>query len=223
MTITLYAFPVSQPARAVLWAMLAEGTKFEYVTVMPGKGTRTKEYMAQGRFPTVPRIVDGDFVLNESHAILTYLGEKEEWALYPKDPQVRAKIQEYFNWHHGNTRKVTTAYFAPIVRKDIPFPKEVIAFETLIATNSLKTLNKILAATPFITGHNPTVADISAFCEISQCLPEIFNLTPLEPYPHVKAWLARCKTDIPKYEEAHESFFKIMPRIQAAFKSSPKM
>eukprot|EP01064_Diplonema_japonicum_P004581 TRINITY_DN1300_c0_g3_i1.p1 TRINITY_DN1300_c0_g3~~TRINITY_DN1300_c0_g3_i1.p1 ORF type:complete len:221 (+),score=45.12 TRINITY_DN1300_c0_g3_i1:51-713(+) len=217
MPLTLYGFPVSQPARAVYWALLAEDTKFEYVNVMPGKGTKTPEFKAKGAFLSVPRIDDDGFVLNESHAILSYLGEKHDWSLYPKDIHVRAKIQEYFNWHHTSVRKLTSAHFAPKLRKDLPFTPEGIRIESLIAKGALATLNKILATQPFIAGEKPTVADLSCFCEVSQCEDDMFSLTDISPYPNVQAWLARCKTDIPKYKESHKPFFGIYPKIKGAF------
>ena len=41
----LYTMPISQPARAVMWAMAYEGTACEMVQVMPGKDTRKPEFM----------------------------------------------------------------------------------------------------------------------------------------------------------------------------------
>ena len=47
MTLTLFAMPISQPARAVQWALEHAGTAYVYENTMPGKETRTKEYAAK--------------------------------------------------------------------------------------------------------------------------------------------------------------------------------
>ena len=91
----LYTMPISQPARAVMWACLHEGLEYEQVDVMPGKDTRTPEYMEKsGGIGTVPMIDDDGYILSESHAILSYLGEKHSWSLYPADLKIRGKIQQ---------------------------------------------------------------------------------------------------------------------------------
>ena len=73
----------------------------------------------------MPAIVDGDFVLFESHAILRYLqgkyGKTDHW--YPStDLAKRAKIDQYLDWHHTNLRVNATGYLVyrfmiPIVKR----------------------------------------------------------------------------------------------------------
>lgn len=51
-------------------------------------------------------IHDGDFKLTESVAILRYMTKKypvdDFW--YPKNPQDRARVDEYLSWTHNNIR-----------------------------------------------------------------------------------------------------------------------
>ena len=42
MSLSLYWMPISQPARAVAWALSHEGVEFESINVMPGKETRVR-------------------------------------------------------------------------------------------------------------------------------------------------------------------------------------
>ncbi len=55
--------------------------------------TRAPEFLKLNPQHTVPVYKDGDLVLNESRAILTYLATTHGGGqLYPADPKVRAKV-----------------------------------------------------------------------------------------------------------------------------------
>ena len=57
MGLKLYWMPISQPARCVAWALEYAGVEYESINVMPGKETRTPEYMEKsGGIGTVPMI-----------------------------------------------------------------------------------------------------------------------------------------------------------------------
>lgn len=64
-------------AMRVVWALEEIGTEYEYVKVDLFKGEgRSPTYLAINPAGKVPALVDGDFTLTESVAILNYLGEK---------------------------------------------------------------------------------------------------------------------------------------------------
>ncbi|CAK0834674.1 unnamed protein product, partial [Prorocentrum cordatum] len=63
-----------------------------------GKDTRTVEYAEQGPILAVPRLVEDGFVLNESHAIMSYLGDKFEWKLYPAEAGINATLKIIERW-----------------------------------------------------------------------------------------------------------------------------
>ncbi|CAB3221424.1 unnamed protein product [Arctia plantaginis] len=59
---------------------------------------KSPEYTKLNPLGTIPVLVDGDFVLSDSHAIMIYLlskygGDKSE-ALYPSDPHMRAAVNQ---------------------------------------------------------------------------------------------------------------------------------
>ena len=60
----------------------------------------------------MPAITDGTINVYESHTIMRYLHESRECAdhWYPKDLKKRAKIDEYLDWHHSNTRVGATGF-----------------------------------------------------------------------------------------------------------------
>ena len=84
MSYTVYGHYASQPSRAVMWAMFNHNIPFKFVELDPTRGhTRTPEFLKMNPAGGVPVLIEsgssGDFVLSESAAILTYLGEKHQW------------------------------------------------------------------------------------------------------------------------------------------------
>jgi glutathione S-transferase len=94
----IYGVGPSRSFRAV-WAALEAGVDFEYVALDFGSsepgGTHGEDYLkinSQGKFPS---LVDDDFVLTESGAILNYLANKSSRDLIPKDgTRERAKYDQ---------------------------------------------------------------------------------------------------------------------------------
>mmetsp|Transcript_57267 Transcript_57267/g.133923 ORF Transcript_57267/g.133923 Transcript_57267/m.133923 type:complete len:227 (+) Transcript_57267:73-753(+) len=214
----IYTMHISQPARALAWACACEGTKVEEVQVMPGKDTRSENYKKQGAIFAVPRLEEDGFILNESHAIMTYLGDRFNWKLYPKDAKTRARVHQYMNWHHQNTRRITLALFAPIMRPDLNLPKEVTEMWFKEIKITLQTVERWLSESAWLCGPDPTVADLSCYCEIGQCLDKytgLFTLNNIDlaGYPKIRAWLEACEK-LPGYEQSHTLLAKMGPSIR---------
>lgn len=92
----LYGCPRSRSTRAV-WALEEAGAEYEFVNVdlLKGEG-RKPEYLQINPYGKVPALVDGDLVLTESAAIVTYIGEKfPACGLVPEDLSQRAS---YLQW-----------------------------------------------------------------------------------------------------------------------------
>mmetsp|Transcript_67642 Transcript_67642/g.188750 ORF Transcript_67642/g.188750 Transcript_67642/m.188750 type:complete len:229 (-) Transcript_67642:250-936(-) len=224
MAIRLYTMPISQPSRALSWACLYEGTQVEEVQIMPGKDTRQDDYRKKNPIATVPRLEEGDFVLNESHAIMCYLGDKFGWNLYPANPKVRAKIHQYMNWHHGNTRQITLGLFMPIVRTDITVPKEVVENSFKTIHGSLSTVETWLGQSAWLCGDAPTVADLACYCEIGQCSDRYTGLfgingIALDSFPKISRWMEACEA-LQGHEESHAALAKLAPKIKAKAQSA---
>ena len=95
--VKVYGVEMSPPTRTVIYTLDLLGVKYELCKVDVAKGEqRNPENLKLNPQAQIPFIVDGDFCLGESLAIVTYLVEKfggRSNFLCPKDrPEVQAKI-----------------------------------------------------------------------------------------------------------------------------------
>uniref|UniRef100_A0A8C6PKL4 glutathione transferase n=1 Tax=Nothobranchius furzeri TaxID=105023 RepID=A0A8C6PKL4_NOTFU len=110
-----------------------------------------------------------------SDAILKYLATQydvpEHW--YPRQPQQRARVDEYTAWHHTNTR----AHAAKVFILEVLLPRHMGSAVDKVALNNAlsnlkNTLDKLetmfLRRQPFLCGDDITVADLLAICELMQ-------------------------------------------------------
>lgn len=74
--LTVYGCPNTRSTR-VVWALEEAGADYEYVRIDLRAGAGWKpEYLALNSGGKVPTLVDGGFVLTESAAICTYIGDR---------------------------------------------------------------------------------------------------------------------------------------------------
>src|SRR5262245_50218733 len=95
-TMRLYEFGPTRSIRA-RWTLQELGVDFESVTVDLTRGEhRRPEFLGINPAGKVPVLVDGDFVLTESVAIVLYLADKyPESGLLPSDPERRAEVNRW--------------------------------------------------------------------------------------------------------------------------------
>lgn len=96
----LYHHPVSPPSRAALLAIRNLGIDCEVKVIDIYKGEQfSPDYLKLNPNHQVPVYTEGDFVLAESRAIVTYLASITKSKLYPEDPKKRAIIDSrlYFD------------------------------------------------------------------------------------------------------------------------------
>ncbi|OMJ67174.1 hypothetical protein SteCoe_35739 [Stentor coeruleus] len=214
MSVTLLIDYMSQPSRAVLSFCLVSDIPFEVKEIDIIKGqTDTKEFLDISPSGTVPAIVHNGFMLYESHAILAYLANtfevQDHW--YPKDPKKRALVDLYLHWHHLNLRYGCGHYIYRKVVRPIfskrPFSKDLESDMLHLQTKSLLFLEKTFSRQLFISSNDmPTIADISAYCEILQLFMIQFDFSP---YPNIKRWLKDIGA-IPGVAKAHAKFYQMV-------------
>ena len=72
--------------------------ELEFVDLTKGAHTRTAAYLALNPTGRTPALVDGDFKLWESQAIMQYFAGKSANALWPNDARTRADITRWQCW-----------------------------------------------------------------------------------------------------------------------------
>ena len=102
MSLKLHYMAISPPARAVLLAIRNLGVEVELAIVDLMKQEHlTPEFIKINPRHQIPVLIDGNFALTESRAIMTYLANsrKPNSSLYPSDPKKRALVDQrlYFD------------------------------------------------------------------------------------------------------------------------------
>lgn len=206
----LYGVPFSQPVRAVMWLLLMKRVLFEMVLINPGSkgdnGSRHPDYLAKNPGGTIPCIEEPDtgFTLGEAHAIMTYLARTHGWTdLYPDDEKVRARIDQYLNYHHRNIRDASVGLIAPKMRKDLNIAELVQENAKRTLTGALTVLDTYyLADNKYLIGDDLTLADLAAYVEIGQLQPQFTNVFDLSPFANVQRWL-NDMTQVECHDDVH--------------------
>jgi len=186
----IYGYANSPNDRRVRATALHLGLDFEYEQIDLSKGEQKKpEYLAVNPMGKIPVLVDGDFTLFETIAIMQYLGSKADAPLWPKDDRARADITRWQVWtlvHWGNA--IGTITFEKFVKKIMgggePDPARIKEGTELFHTYS-PVLENQLKGRKWVTGADVTLADFFAGGILTYKDP--LEL-PLGDYPEISRW-----------------------------------
>ncbi|KAF7283999.1 glutathione S-transferase 1-like [Rhynchophorus ferrugineus] len=201
MGVTLYHFAPSGPSRAALLVAKAIGLDVDIEVINLFKKEQFNEdFVKVNPQHTVPTLVDGDFVVWDSHAIGPYLASVygKDPSFYPKDPKERAVIDQRLYFDCG------TLY--PRIRA-ICFPVLFLGEDQILDEHkqpleeALGFLDVFLEGNDFVTGSKLTVADCSLIASVTSIMAIGWDISP---YGNVKNWVARCALAIPGYTEANQ-------------------
>lgn len=99
----LYYTPGSPPARAVLFLTRYLNIDVEVKTLnLLQREQYSEEFLNLNPAHEVPTLIDGDFVLTESRAILAYIINSRQPGsdLYPTDAKARARVDQRLSYDH---------------------------------------------------------------------------------------------------------------------------
>lgn len=186
------------------------------VTLNLGAGEhRTEEFKKINPRSIVPTIVDGDFVLCESKAILMYLPSKVGMcriAAYPKCPKVRALIHQRLLYDsvdfYPHISAVTNLVFTsePIIE-----PQHKKKLE-----KALEVMETFLEGNNFFVGDIVTIADF-AFCSSIAILIAIgFDMSN---YGKILTWFEKMK-ELKGFEQLEKGANDYGENVKSVLKNS---
>jgi glutathione S-transferase len=204
----LYGFPPSPNTWKVraLAAYLGVPLEFEFIDLTKG-AQHAQGYLALNPTGRTPTLVDGDFRLWESNAILQYIAGKTNNAVWPNDAKIRADIAHWQFWQlaHWGAEACQPLTFQRLVKKLMnlgPPDAAAIAKGTEAFNKEAKMLDAHLAKHKYLVGDALTVAD---FAVAAPLLYAQQAEMPLGPYANVRGWLERV-TALPCWRETAPQF-----------------
>ncbi|XP_017120489.2 uncharacterized protein LOC108141556 [Drosophila elegans] len=194
-----YYMLYSAPCRSVLMTALALGLDLNKKQVDLDAGEHLKpEFIKINPQHTIPTLVDGDFVIWESRAIMMYLAEKyaKDDSLYPKDPQQRAVVNHRLFFDLGTLYQSYVDYYFPQLFEDVKKPADPEKKKKIDAAFNI--LNTLLEDQQYAALNKLTLADFTLLATVST-----FEITGYDfgKYPNVVRWYDNAKKVIPGWEE----------------------
>lgn len=206
----LFADPISTTSRPILMFLAEHRLPVEIVAVNLMDGAHTQPgYALLNPNLTVPTLVDGDFVLTESSAILKYLADEAGSDAYPRGARARARVNQAMDWFNtGFYRDFGYGLVYPQTFAHCAFPNattqaDVIRRGRERADFWLGVLNDHwLADTAHICGAEVSIADFlgAAYLSIGDWVG--FDLGR---HPHVARWM-RTMRSRPSWAAANEAW-----------------
>jgi glutathione S-transferase len=197
-TLKIYATPLSANGRKVLAVCRYLELKPEIydINVYRGEG-RTPKYLAINPSGKIPTLVDGEFVLSESNAILLYLAEaRGANRLWSSESQQRGRIAQWLFWESAHWQPTLIAFLAELVGhrllpERIPSPPHAPDWSSALVQPVLNTLEAGLSANAFLAGSEETVADFAVAGMTTYFRAAAF---PFQRFPRIAAWTARIES-----------------------------
>lgn len=186
--IRLYRHPLSGHAHRVELFLSLLNLPVELIDVdLVNNAQKKPEFLAKNPFGQVPVIEDGSITIADSTAILVYLATRygdDSWL--PRDAEGAAAVQRFLSVAAGELAK------GPVVARLVnvfgaPLDRDA---AQAVAIRLFGILEEHLAPRSYLTGAQPTIADVACYSYIAHA-PE--GGISLADYPHIRQWLGRIE------------------------------
>jgi glutathione S-transferase len=190
----LFYNPMSPNVRRVRLTAAVLGLHLEETKLDFAKGEhKSPEYLALNANGAVPTLVDGDYVLTESRAIMQYLASKKpEAGLLPRDEAARADVTRWQFWDASHfSPNLATLAFERVLKGMLgmgdPDQRKIDDalgnFRRFAAV-----LNKRLEGKPYVVENRLTLADLTL---ASSMMYSKQADVPLADFSNVQSWFSR--------------------------------
>lgn len=184
----IYWIPAQAPRR-VLALVKHLGIEAECIELgLPA--LKTEDYTRLNPNQKAPTLVDGDFVLSESTAIMAHLCIQRGSDMWPTQPQEQVAVLRWLSWNDSHwSPAVGPFYFEHVVKSTFNVgPPNRAALEPAVPTlqRYAQVLNGHLAGRDHVACGRLTIAD---FALASMAADWRVAEMPFEPYPHIVRWL----------------------------------
>jgi len=190
----LYHHPLSPNVRRVRLTAAVLGIELEEQVVDFAKGEhKAPAFLALNPNGALPTLVDGDFALSESRAIMQYLAAKKpESGLLPSDERGRADVTRWQFWD--------ASHWSPTLAA-IAFERVIKGFMNLGAPDNAKVeenlknfqrwgavLNGCLEGKQYIVGNALTIADLTLASSLMYAKQ---SDVPVAQFGNIESWFGR--------------------------------
>jgi glutathione S-transferase len=193
MAMKLYGILASNNVRRAYAVALHLQLDVELIEVVPRTpAAQSPEFRRMSPAGRVPAFADGDYVTDESHAIMLYLAEQRPNTLWPATPRARAQVMRWICWGQAHFRQgwqpvQFERVIKPLLLKAQP-DEAAVAAALPVFHQEAAILDGHLAGRKWLVDDALSLADFSIGASFSYAQPARL---PLEPYAHIRTWLAR--------------------------------
>ncbi len=205
----LYDYILSPSCYKVRLLAALTGTKLKLrpVDFHPGGEHLRPEFLALNPAGSIPILEDGELLLTESSAMLTYIAEKsgKNW-LAGETPEEKATVQQWLSFSHRLTDSLGQARLIEMLHRSGDLQAAQAAGIAALRELEAALFERRLDGQTFLAGNKPTIADIS-------CSPYV-ALAPdgsvsLNPYPSIRLWMRAIRAldgfiEMPGIHRLHE-------------------
>lgn len=200
-TMKIYADPITINCRKVLAGLKLMDIDYELVHVDYFTAQQKSDwYKAVNPNESVPAMVDGDFTLWESNAMLAYAADKHgKSAFYPTDLKTRADIHRWMQWEGSAWFPSAYVYLVencvkPLLQSSPD--QKVLADQEANFHKLANILDTRLATNEWLCGSSPTLADIVCAAPIHL---HPFQKAPLAPHKNLVRWMTQSVEKLPSW------------------------
>ena len=184
-------------AMRVLWMLEEAGLPYRHIPAKP----RDADAAAANPSGKIPALRDGDAVITDSVAIMTYLADKHgATGWYPVDLEQRALVDQWLDWNQTRLTPATEKIAYNVLFAGDKADEQAIESGKAALEKIMPILDGALHATGWMAEERPSLCDVAVATNIAYLELCAYGL---DAYPAVLAWYSRLRE--------RESFRKTAP------------